>query len=85
MIKTPTISFTSKKLDSGNLQIKFFLQKDHQSKYGYLLLTGSPSEEEIMNEIKKRLDLRKRSKMDLLRFSFKQHWKDDYQFFLYSS
>ncbi|MEX2513332.1 MAG: hypothetical protein WD398_10545 [Cyclobacteriaceae bacterium] len=85
MIETPTIRFESKKLDSGNLQIKFFIQKDDHSKYGYLLLSGSPSEEEITNEIKKRLDLRRRSGMDLLRFSFKQHWKDDYQFFLYSS
>lgn len=79
------ITFSSKKLESGNLQVKFFIEGNFKSKYGYLLISGHCTDEEIMEEIKKRLNLMEHSKMDLRRFSFKQQWKDDHHFFLYSA
>lgn len=82
---TNPITFSSKKLESGNLQVKFFIEGNTKSQYGYLLINGNCSDEEIMEEIKKRLTLMEHSKMDLQRFSFKQNWKDDHHFYLYSA
>ena len=80
-----SISFTTKKLVSGNLQVKFHIQNSSRPSYGYLLVNGYFSDEEIMEEIKLRLNLREQSKMDLLKFTFKNEWKDDHQFYLYSA
>ncbi|GAB2990711.1 hypothetical protein GCM10027284_04220 [Cyclobacterium sediminis] len=79
------ISFTTKKLMSGNLQVKFHIQNAMKPYYGYLLVNQALSDEEIMEEIKLRLNLREQSKMDLLKFTFKNQWKDDHQFYLYSA
>ena len=78
-------SFTTKKYMSGNLQVKFHIQNSMKPYYGYLLVNQTLSDEEIMEEIKLRLDLREQSKMDLLKFTFKNQWKDDHQFYLYSA
>ncbi|WP_339924701.1 hypothetical protein [uncultured Cyclobacterium sp.] len=80
-----SISFTTKKLISGNLQVKFQIQNASRPSYGYLLVSQAFSDEEIMEEIKLRLNLREKSKMDLLKFTFKNQWKDDHQFYLYTA
>ncbi|EPR69270.1 hypothetical protein [Cyclobacterium qasimii] len=80
-----SISFTTKKLVSGNLQVKFQIQNASRPSYGYLLVNQAFSDEDIMEEIKLRLNLREKSKMDLLKFTFKNQWKDDHQFYLYSA
>ncbi|MBD3628814.1 MULTISPECIES: hypothetical protein [Cyclobacterium] len=79
------INFTTKKLPSGNVQVKFQVLDSLKPSYGYLLVGGDYSDQEIVDEIKKRLSQRSHSKMDLLRFTFKNEWKDDHQFFLYSA
>jgi hypothetical protein len=80
-----TITYTSKKLDSGNLQVKFFVDDTDKSRYGYLLAPSESSAEEIIAEIQQRIQFRETAKLDLLRFSFKEGWKDDYNFFLYTA
>ncbi|MFO7826216.1 MAG: hypothetical protein R6V72_19935 [Cyclobacterium sp.] len=79
------INFTTKKLTSGNVQVKFHVLDTPKPRYGYLLVGADYSDQEIIDEIKLRLSQRSHSKMDLLRFTFKNHWKDDHQFFLYSA
>jgi hypothetical protein len=85
MKTTIGISFTSKRLASGNLQIKFHVQGAKKVRYGYLLADGESTEEDIIEEIRRRLKMMETSQMDLLRFSFKQRWQDDHQFYLYSA
>ncbi|SEJ49951.1 hypothetical protein SAMN05192553_104313 [Cyclobacterium xiamenense] len=85
MKNIPDIHFTAKPLSSGNLQVKFYIHQGQKTSYGYLLTRSDCSEEEILDEIKKRLARRTESRLDLLRFTFKNHWKDDHQFFLYSA
>ncbi|WP_375582957.1 hypothetical protein [Cyclobacterium xiamenense] len=85
MSKNIDIRFTAKPLSSGNLQVKFYIRNGRKSSYGYLLTRSECTEEEILEEIKQRLARRTESRMDLLRFTFKNRWKDDHQFFLYSA
>jgi hypothetical protein len=80
-----TITYTSKKLESGNLQIKFFIDDNDKSRYGYLLTASGKSADEIIQEIQQRIQFRESAKHDLLKFSFKEGWKDDYNFFLYTA
>nr|MBI1230985.1 hypothetical protein [Cytophagales bacterium] len=80
-----TITYTSKKLQSGNLQVKFYIEENQKSRYGYLLAPSGSTSEDIMEEIQQRIAFRETSKHDLLRFSFKEGWKDDYNFFLYTA
>ena len=79
------IRIISKQLPSGNQQVKFFIEDEAHPKYGYLLISGSKSPTEVIEEIKERLELMEQSKMDLLRFSFKRTWRDDHNFYLYSA
>ena len=79
------IRIISKQLPSGNQQVKFFIEDETHPKYGYLLISGSKSHTEVIEEIKERLELMEQSKMDLLRFSFKRTWRDDNNFYLYSA
>jgi hypothetical protein len=80
-----SISFTTKKLVSGNIQVKFHVLNRTRPSYGYLLVNETFNDQEIMEEIKLRLSLREQSKMDLLKFTFKREWKDDHQFYYYSA
>lgn len=79
------IRIISKKLPSGNQQVKFFIEDEVHPRYGYLLVYGHKSTPEVIAEIKQRLEMMERSKMDLLRFSFKTPWRDDHNFYLYSA
>lgn len=85
MIDSSSISFTTKKLVSGNIQVKFHIRNNKRPSYGYLLVNEAYSDDEIMEEIRLRLNLREQSKMDLLKFTFKNEWKDDHQFYFYSA
>lgn len=79
------IRIISKQLPSGNQQVKFFIEDEAHPRYGYLLVYGSKSAAEVIVEIKERLALMEKSRMDLLRFSFKRPWQDDHNFYLYSA
>lgn len=85
MESTHNIKIVSKRLPSGNHQVKFFIEDELHPRYGYLLVYGSKSVSEVIAEIRQRLELMEKSKMDLLRFSFKTPWRDDHNFYLYSA
>lgn len=85
MNKVPSIRIVSKQLPSGNQQVKFFIEDELHPKYGYLLIDGTKSHAEVIAEIKQRMEMMEQSRMDLLRFSFKNAWKDDHNFYLYSA
>ena len=85
METTNNIKIVSKRLPSGNHQVKFFIEDELHPRYGYLLVSGSKSVAEVIAEIKQRLEMMEKSKMDLLRFSFKTPWRDDHNFYLYSA
>ena len=79
------IRIVSKQLPSGNQQVKFFIEDEIHPKYGYLLMPEEKNHAEVIAEIKERLELMEKSRMDLLRFSFKRTWQDDHNFYLYSA
>ena len=85
MKNMPNIRIVSKQLPSGNQQVKFFIEDELHPKYGYLLIEGVKSHEEVVEEIKERIAVMETSRMDLMRFSFKKTWKDDHNFYLYSA
>jgi hypothetical protein len=80
-----SITYSKKKLASGNYQVKFFVKGGAEEKYGYLLICGNQSEEEILGEIRRRIEYFYTSKSDLHRFSFTREFKDDHNFYLYSA
>lgn len=81
----PQISIVSKQLPSGNQQVKFFVEDELHPKYGYLLIDGVKSHSEVIEEIKERMEMMEKSRLDLMRFSFKNTWKDDHNFYLFSA
>ncbi len=85
MNKMPAIRIVSKRLPSGNQQVKFFIEDELHPKYGYLLIEGAKSPAEIIAEIQERMEMMEQSRLDLMRFSFKRTWKDDHNFYLYSA
>ncbi|EON76094.1 hypothetical protein ADIS_3222 [Lunatimonas lonarensis] len=79
------ISYTTKQLPSGNLQVKFSVEGGEFPRYGYLLIEGDRTDEEIYAELWSRITMRKRATLDLMKFSFKEYWKDDNRFFIYTA
>ena len=79
------IRIISKQLPSGNQQVKFFIEDELHPKYGYLLIEEAKSHAEVIAEIKERMEMMEKSRLDLMRFSFKKIWKDDHNFYLYSA
>ncbi|MBS9524727.1 hypothetical protein KIH41_15770 [Litoribacter ruber] len=79
------IRITSKKLASGNHQVKFFIEDEKHPQYGYLLVTGSRSVGEVIEEIKNRIAEKRKASYDLQRFSFSRNYQDDHNFYLYSA
>ncbi len=80
-----TITYAKKILPSGNIQVKFFIKGGVKEKYGYLLISGYKSEQEIISEIRQRLMLHNTYRTDLQRFSFVREFKDDHNFYLYTA
>jgi len=85
MEKAPKIRIVSKQLASGNHQVKFFVEDQAHPKYGYLLVSGNRAVGDVIQEIRDRMEMMERSRMDLNRFSFKSNWRDDHNFYLYSA
>ncbi|MBD8489907.1 hypothetical protein IFO69_14215 [Echinicola sp. CAU 1574] len=85
MEKAPKIRIVSKQLASGNHQVKFFVEDQLHPRYGYLLVSGDRAVADVIQEIRERMDMMERSRMDLNRFSFKSQWRDDHNFYLYSA
>lgn len=79
------ISYTTKRLPSGNLQVKFTVKGEEYARYGYLLVEGHRTDEEIYAELRSRIVMRRKATLDLMKFSFKEYWKDDNRFFMYSA
>ncbi|WP_114750748.1 hypothetical protein [Pleomorphovibrio marinus] len=80
-----TITYAKKLLPSGNLQVKFFVKRGIKEKYGYLLLCENMPEQEILMEIRQRLEFHESTRADFYRFNFTRGLKDDHTFFLYSA
>lgn len=85
MENAPKIRIISKQLASGNHQVKFFVEDQLHPRYGYLLVQGDRAVADVIQEIRDRIALVERSRMDLHRFSFKNQWRDDHNFYLYSA
>jgi hypothetical protein len=79
------IRITSKKLASGNQQVKFYIEDEKHPQYGYLLVTGTRSVGEVIEEIKGRIAQKRQAAYDLQRFNFNKNWRDDHNFYLYSA
>ncbi|WP_308428822.1 hypothetical protein [Echinicola pacifica] len=75
----------SKLLPSGNHQVKFYVEDQAHPRYGYLLVQGDRAVGDVIREIRERMAQMERSRMDLHRFSFKNQWHDDHNFYLYSA
>ncbi|MDN3668021.1 hypothetical protein QWY93_01535 [Echinicola jeungdonensis] len=85
MEKAPKIRIVSKQLASGNHQVKFFVEDEMRPRYGYLLVKGNRLVGEVIAEIRERMEMMEKSTIDLHRFSFKNTWQDDHNFYLYSA
>ncbi|MCH7409891.1 hypothetical protein MM239_10835 [Belliella sp. DSM 111904] len=75
------ISLTQKTLASGNCQVKFIIEDEAKPQYGYLLMNEPKSVGEIMEEIKTRMERRRKSNP----FSLSNPVKDDHNFYLFSA
>lgn len=85
MTTSAKIRIVSKQLASGNHQVKFYVDDEVHPKYGYLLVSGNRAVGDVIQEIRERIEMMERSRMDLNRFSFKNNWRDDHNFYLYSA
>ncbi|RIW15107.1 hypothetical protein D0X99_11720 [Algoriphagus lacus] len=79
------ISITTKTLASGNCQVKFFVEDEHQPQYGYLLVTEPKPVGDIIEEIKNRLERRRLEAMNLNPFFPLPPSLEDHHFYLYSA
>ncbi|MCH7400912.1 hypothetical protein ACFOUP_02595 [Belliella kenyensis] len=75
------IRLTQKTLASGNCQVKFIIEDEVKPQYGYLLVNEPKSVGEIMEEIKRRMENRRKNNP----FSLNNPIKDDHNFYLFSA
>lgn len=85
MESTDKISITTKTLASGNCQVKFFVEDEHQPQYGYLLVTEPKPVGDIIEEIKNRLERRRMETMNLNPFFPVLPTPEDHHFHLFSA
>tara|TARA_R110002012_G_scaffold31339_1_gene93944 strand:+ start:1168 stop:1443 length:276 start_codon:yes stop_codon:yes gene_type:complete len=79
------ISITTKTLASGNCQVKFFIEDEVKPQYGYLLVNGPKPVGEIIDEIKKRMERRRNSALNMNPFFPIPASPEDHNFYLYSA
>ncbi|MHA7128132.1 hypothetical protein [Algoriphagus namhaensis] len=85
MERTSTISIETKRLSSGNQQIKFFVEDESQPQYGYLLVSEPKPVGEIIDEIRERLERRMAAQQAIDPFFPVAPAPDDKNFYLFSA
>ena len=85
MESTEKISITTKALSSGNCQVKFVIEDESRSQYGYLLINEPKPVGEIIDEIKNRLERRREELMNLDPFFPLPPVESDHKFYLFSA
>lgn len=79
------ISITTKTLASGNCQVKFFIENEEKTQYGYLLVSEPKPIGEIIDEIKQRMQRRKTSTLNMNPFLPIPQVQEDHNFYLFSA
>ena len=85
MNESASIRITTKALNSGNCQVKFFIEDTENPQYGYLLLHESMPVGDILEEIKVRLARRRESLLQSNPFISIAPSQDDHHFYLFSA
>jgi hypothetical protein len=85
MVNTDKISITTKALASGNCQVKFVIEDDSSSQYGYLLIDEPKPVGDIIDEIKSRLERRREELKNLNPFFPLPPVEEDRNFYLFSA
>lgn len=79
------ISIETKKLSSGNHQIKFFVADESQPQYGYLLVSEPKPVGVIIEEIKMRMERRQNASRNIDPFFPLETQSEDRNFYLFSA
>lgn len=85
MNESASIRITTKALNSGNCQVKFFIEDEENPQYGYLLLNEIKPVGDILEEIKLRLALRMEASLHANPFLSIAPSQDDHHFYLFSA
>jgi len=87
MNESASIRITTKALNSGNCQVKFFIEDEENPQYGYLLLHETKPVGDILEEIKVRMARRRRREALLQDNPFLSiaPSQDDHHFYLFSA
>ncbi len=85
MDNTDRISITTKTLASGNCQVKFVIEDESRSQYGYLLIDEPKAVGDIIDEIKNRLERRREELRNLNPFFPLPPVEEDHKFYLFSA
>ena len=85
MNESASIRITTKALNSGNWQVKFFIEDEENPQYGYLLMHETKSIGDILEEIKVRLARRREALLQANPFLSIAPSQDDHHFYLFSA
>lgn len=79
------INISTKPLSSGNVQVKFFVENEQGSEYGYLLVREPKPVGDIILEIQARLAKRKAAQRNIDPLFPLAPEPEDYDFYLFSA
>lgn len=79
------ISIQTKKLSSGNHQVKFFVADENQPQYGYLLVSEPKPVGDIIDEIKMRMERKRNASRNIDPFFPLEPQAEDRNFYLFSA
>ena len=85
MNETASIRITTKALNSGNCQVKFFIEDETNPQYWYLLLNETKPVGDILEEIKVRLARRREALLQANPFLSIAPSQDYHHFYLFSA
>ncbi|WP_144604354.1 hypothetical protein [Algoriphagus algorifonticola] len=85
MEKLEKINITTKNLASGNCQVKFVVEDDQDSRYGYLLMTEPKPVGEIILEIQRKLENRRMAERNINPLFPVAPAQEDPNFYLFSA
>ncbi len=85
MEKQETISIETKKLASGNCQVKFFVENGPKDQYGYLLMSEPKPVGIIIEEIKAKMEKRRVAERQIDPFFPVSPQSEDKNFYLFSA
>ena len=84
-METEQISIETKNLASGNCQVKFFIEDQKKSQYGYPLVSEPKSVGEIIEEIKLKMEKRRMEEKSINPFFPVKPKNEDKNFYLFSA